>query len=227
MAIKSKLRSHTIEAATKLFCEFGYDRTTFTMVASKSGYSRTAIINHFGGKRELLYAVMETYHCLMQEALDRPVTGNLAHDVIRLSCDYSTFLKGHPETLGLIHLAATMSRNNPSLKEGESTFVDQAVERQLPIVDGLLELYSTPLYEKHWNVRDEIRKDRVLLLQTLDSVLLGPILAQHIWESIGLQWAPFDHVSHAENFLLRWTSLSATDISTAVSDFRASKHHAK
>ncbi|GAA2986244.1 TetR family transcriptional regulator [Actinokineospora diospyrosa] len=48
-----------VEAATALFAERGYRRTTFEDIAARSGVSRGSIPWHFGGKEGLLAAVVD------------------------------------------------------------------------------------------------------------------------------------------------------------------------
>ncbi|RLK61890.1 TetR/AcrR family transcriptional regulator [Actinokineospora cianjurensis] len=48
-----------VEAATALFAERGYRRTTFEDIATRSGVSRGSIPWHFGSKEGLLAAVVE------------------------------------------------------------------------------------------------------------------------------------------------------------------------
>lgn len=56
MASKKKI----IKAATELFANYGYHKTTMDMIAEKAGLSKGSLYWHFASKDELFRAILET-----------------------------------------------------------------------------------------------------------------------------------------------------------------------
>ena len=52
-------RKHTIEAASRLFTEKGFDGTSVQDIVDAVGMSKGAIFHHFNSKEEILYAVAD------------------------------------------------------------------------------------------------------------------------------------------------------------------------
>lgn len=51
-------RQQILESATQVFCEFGYDAATMSIIAARVGGSKGTLYNHFPSKEDLLLATM-------------------------------------------------------------------------------------------------------------------------------------------------------------------------
>jgi AcrR family transcriptional regulator len=59
-------RQRLLEAALKLFSRDGYEATSVAAIAQEAGVSRATFYRHFRGKREVLLALLSTWHDLME-----------------------------------------------------------------------------------------------------------------------------------------------------------------
>lgn len=98
-ATSRESRRLLIDAATELFAERGFRRTTFEDIAERSGISRGSIPWHFGNKNGLLEAVVDELAAGLFTALPRSagLSGGL---------DYAREFTGRPSTRLLITLLA-------------------------------------------------------------------------------------------------------------------------
>lgn len=63
---KQTNRQRLLEAALRLFSRDGYEATSVAAIAREAGVSRATFYRHFRGKREVLLALLSTWHDLME-----------------------------------------------------------------------------------------------------------------------------------------------------------------
>jgi AcrR family transcriptional regulator len=97
-------RSELIDTALRLFAERGFRATTIADIATATGTAHGLVYHYFGGKDELLEAVLDRYTFLprLRELLavspDRPAREVLAEIAVGLSA----MLRDRPEVLRLV-----------------------------------------------------------------------------------------------------------------------------
>lgn len=67
-------RTQITEAAIKCFVEYGYSRTTTTLIAEKAGLSRGAMLHHFPSRLAVVRAAVEHLHSKRLRAFRKAVT---------------------------------------------------------------------------------------------------------------------------------------------------------
>src|SRR5215475_14877054 len=67
-------RTQITEAAIKCFVEYGYSRTTTSLIAEKAGLSRGAMLHHFPSKLAVVRAAVEHLHAKRLRAFRKAVT---------------------------------------------------------------------------------------------------------------------------------------------------------
>ena len=163
-----------LRAALDLFAERGIDATSMDAIAQCSGVSKATIYNHWADKQALLMGVMELIHGLDREPEDVD-SGDICRD-----------------------LATVLTRRPPDE-------FDQVRTRMMPSMIAYSAIH--PEFGKDWRhrvmepprqcLRSILRRgiERRLLPGDLDmevalSLLLGPILYQHIFQKEKLPKAP-------------------------------------
>ncbi|MGW6279520.1 TetR/AcrR family transcriptional regulator [Kribbella sp. NPDC055071] len=66
-------RSAILAAATAMFLEHGYERTSVDAIAASAGVGKQTVYGHFGDKEKLFLAVIEETQRTLAAELDRPL----------------------------------------------------------------------------------------------------------------------------------------------------------
>ncbi|MEM7609674.1 MAG: TetR/AcrR family transcriptional regulator [Myxococcota bacterium] len=95
-------------AATLLFVERGYRPTTLQNVADEAGVAKGLVAFHFGGKRQLLGAVLESYYEAQRAALSAAsVPSDPPRErLLRLLAAYFDFACKHPRFPRLVQMVS-------------------------------------------------------------------------------------------------------------------------
>ena len=105
-----------IEAATRMFLEQGYGRTSMEQIARAAGVAKQTLYNHFGNKEALFHAII-TQRCT--ELLDTLLASNTDTDGIeQVLSRFATALLDillEPSALALHRLIVAESRRLPRL----------------------------------------------------------------------------------------------------------------
>src|SRR5262245_39701141 len=94
---RSETRRLILEAARRMFVEHGYDATTMRSIASKIGYTATAVYHHFKDKSALVAELCAIDFRALTEALRR--AGSVADPIerlLRMGDAYVEFGLTHP-----------------------------------------------------------------------------------------------------------------------------------
>ena len=123
-------RAAILTAATTLFLEAGYDRTSLARVAERAGVSKATLFKQFPTKASLFEAIV----LAVGEAPDRvvpvPPSGDLHAGLLALGWEYVDVLM-HPRTVDLIRLVIAEAPRFPELRERTFDF------GTLPALDAL------------------------------------------------------------------------------------------
>ena len=129
-------RQRIITAAIQLFGQVGYARASTRLIAETAGVNEVTLFRHFGNKKNLLMACMETFNA----------GGFSATFEARLSGDYPSNIalmarlqmQSTAENLNVLHLLLSDARNVPELQqamrrggEGNMALVAAFFQRQI------------------------------------------------------------------------------------------------
>jgi len=68
---RQRLRQRILAAAERLFLKEGYENVSMRQIARQIEYSPTTIYHHFRDKGELFFHLLESYHGMLLERMDR------------------------------------------------------------------------------------------------------------------------------------------------------------
>jgi AcrR family transcriptional regulator len=129
-------RTQIIEAAIKCFIDYGYSRTTTTLIADKAGLSRGAMLHHFPSKLAVVRAAVEYLHAKRLRAFRKAVTKPMADgDHVRQSVEAYWEHVRHPMFVAFFELAVAARTDKelaailrPAQEAFESEWYQAAVE---------------------------------------------------------------------------------------------------
>jgi TetR/AcrR family transcriptional repressor of mexJK operon len=131
-------RDRLVEAARRLFFRYGFAAVTTDMLAAEAGSSKATLYKHFGGKTELLSAVVENEgHRFWLEV------GQIPTDKDRYTKALIDYGKGFlnliadPEVRSFEHLMISEARSHP---DGAATFHAHALMRTLSELTRIIQL---------------------------------------------------------------------------------------
>lgn len=123
-------RAAILDAATALFLETGYDRTSLAKVADRAGVSKATLFKQFPTKAELFEAmVLGAGDTESDEELELP-SGDFRSGLVALGMAYSELLS-RPRMTDLIRAVITESARFPELREQTFDFGTLPVLRSL------------------------------------------------------------------------------------------------
>jgi AcrR family transcriptional regulator len=98
-------RTQITEAAIKCFVEYGYSRTTTTLIAEKAGLSRGAMLHHFPSRLAVVRAAVEHLHSKRLRAFRKAVTKPNDGDHVRQGVEAYWSHVRHPMFVAFFELA--------------------------------------------------------------------------------------------------------------------------
>jgi len=99
-------RTQITEAAIKCFVEYGYSRTTTTLIAEKAGLSRGAMLHHFPSRLAVVRAAVEHLHSKRLRAFRKAVSKTTPEgDHVRQSVEAYWAHVRHPMFVAFFELA--------------------------------------------------------------------------------------------------------------------------
>ncbi|MDQ0725488.1 TetR/AcrR family transcriptional regulator [Microbacterium sp. W4I20] len=123
-------RAAILDAATGLFLELGYERTSLAKVAERGGVSKATLFKQFPTKAELFEAiVLGAGNAEDSEAVEPPA-GDFHSGLVVIGLAYAEVL-GHPRMTDLIRAVITESARFPELREQTFNFGTLPVLRAL------------------------------------------------------------------------------------------------
>ena len=96
-------RRNILDAADKLFCKNGVEKTTMEQLAAEAGYSKPTLYGYFKDKDEVYFALvlefMEKIVVKVDKAIDEQTAFNdtftkICQDVFRLATRYPLYFEG-------------------------------------------------------------------------------------------------------------------------------------
>lgn len=137
------LRQKILTAAAALFGEVGYEKASMRHIASRIGYSATAIYLHFKNKEALMFAVVDEAFSALAADLDAAANkGETPEEKLRqVAWSYIDFGLAHPTHYRLMFVdkpAFLMARNTdgPGLRIQSLDVLQVVIERLLPASRG-------------------------------------------------------------------------------------------
>jgi AcrR family transcriptional regulator len=114
--VADKNRSAILGAATNLFLELGYDRTSLARVADRAGVSKATLFKQFPTKAELFEATVLAAGDTSDSAPLDPPSGHFQAGLVSLGMAYAELLS-RPRMADLIRAVISESARFPELRE--------------------------------------------------------------------------------------------------------------
>lgn len=114
--IAASNRAAILDAATSLFLESGYDRTSLGRVAEDAGVSKATLFKQFPTKAELFEAAVLAAGAVPDGELVEPPSGDFREGLVVLGLAYAELLT-RPRTADLIRAVIAESPRFPELRE--------------------------------------------------------------------------------------------------------------
>ncbi|MRG58395.1 TetR family transcriptional regulator [Agromyces sp. CFH 90414] len=114
--VASTNRASILDAATPLFLEFGYDRTSLARVAERAGVSKATLFKQFPTKAALFEAAVLAVGDAPDAALVEPVTSDFRAGLVELGLAYTELL-ARPGIAEFIRTIIAESPRFPELRE--------------------------------------------------------------------------------------------------------------
>lgn len=166
-------RAAILEAATGLFLELGYDRTSLARVADGAGVSKATLFKQFPTKAELFEAmVLAAGDTPDSEPFDLPA-GDLHAGLVSLGLAYAELL-ARPRMADLIRAVITESPRFPELREQTFNF------GTLPVLTALRRFFQAANDQGAANVND-LDVAAAQFLGMIATVVFWPRLVHGNW----------------------------------------------
>ena len=129
-------RAAIIAAAAQAFFRHGYEAASIEAIAEDAGVSKVTVYNHFGDKRALFAASVETECGAMQQhlAFDGQLDGSLHDLLLAVGTTFVTFLS-RPEIVRFDRRVAAETELHPEV--GQS-FLDSGPRRMLVALAAII-----------------------------------------------------------------------------------------
>ncbi|WP_280397982.1 TetR/AcrR family transcriptional regulator [Nocardia carnea] len=117
--VAQEKRALIVTAATALFLELGYDRTSLARIAERSGVSRATLFKQFPSKAVLFDAIVTESWSTGDEE-DPPQTGNIVEGLRIIGRRYAQLL-GRPQMTDLFRIVIAELPRFPELADAQFT----------------------------------------------------------------------------------------------------------
>lgn len=108
-------RQRIIAAAIQLFGQVGYTRASTRLIAETAGVNEVTLFRHFGNKKNLLLACMETFNAGgFSATFETKLSGDYPSDIALMA---KLQLQNTSENLNMLHLLFSDARNVPELQQ--------------------------------------------------------------------------------------------------------------
>ena len=136
-------RQRIVQAAAKVFDEFGYADATVDNVAAEAGIAKGSVYNYFASKQDLYTAVFtESFVVEESDILDRFERAETATEKLTLLFDNWYQQYGHHKKIGRLVLEcwASAARESQALDKGPMAALLQDIyQRWRPMMAGIIE----------------------------------------------------------------------------------------
>jgi AcrR family transcriptional regulator len=171
--VAAKNRAAILEAATGLFLELGYDRTSLARVADGAGVSKATLFKQFPTKAELFEAtVLAAGDTPDSEPLEPP-SGDFHAGLVGLGMAYAGLLS-RPRMADLIRAVIAESARFPELRERTFDF------GTLPVLRALRQFFQAANTQGTANVND-LDVAAAQFLGMIATVVFWPRLVHGNW----------------------------------------------
>lgn len=166
-------RSTILEAATGLFLELGYDRTSLARVADRAGVSKATLFKQFPTKAELFEAVVLAAGDTPDAEPLEPPAGDFHAGLISLGMAYAELLS-RPRMADLIRAVIAESARFPELRQRTFDF------GTLPVLRALSRFFQAANTHGTANVHD-VDVAAAQFLGMIATVVFWPRLVHGNW----------------------------------------------
>lgn len=171
--VAAKNRAAILKAATGLFLELGYDRTSLARVADSAGVSKATLFKQFPTKAELFEATVLAAGDTPDSPLLEPPSGDFHSGLVDLGTAYAELLS-RPRISDLIRAVIAESARFPELRERTFDF------GTLPVLRALRQFFQTANAQGTANVND-LDVAAAQFLGMIATVVFWPRLVHGNW----------------------------------------------
>ena len=126
-----------LEAAERVFIRSGYDRATIREIAAEAGVAEGTLYNYFGGKREILIALLDlTHESIMAQSAEKLRPEGLEESLVTYIAERLRFAKEHPLTILTLQQAMLDPEVGRYLDSQVSEGQDQTIARFRTLFDS-------------------------------------------------------------------------------------------
>jgi TetR/AcrR family fatty acid metabolism transcriptional regulator len=185
---KDSTKSRILRAATRLFAEQGYQKTTIVDISREAGFSEAALYEYFEGKEDLLLTIPDVWvNAAIQELKEQLFGIKGAFNKLRkFVWWYLRYIEKDPPTAKIVFLSIKVNR----------LFIDTAVYANVKTFYGtLLDIFE------EGKQSGEMRSD--LDPYVARSIVLGTV--EHIvirWLLKDMSYSLFDNIEHGFDILV-------------------------
>lgn len=176
-----------LEVAAPLFFERGYEGTEMAEIAERAGVSRALLHRHFGGKQEILLAIVRTVAEVPPTTLHDP---SIPLEE-RLEVNAAAWLDHFEANPNLLAITQAPIGGNAeigaAIEEVREHIIGRILDNYLDgapapeplwvMMRGYLAMILTVAHEWLWRKRASREQVRVMMVSTLESMLAGTVPA--------------------------------------------------
>ncbi len=123
-------REAIVEAATRLFLEFGFGSVSMDDLAQAAGLARRTLYNQFVSKEEIFREMLRSVSRELEDAFPPGIeTQGEAEHVLRVIAQMILRLHENPDYLGFLRMVVADSRQFPWIAEEFAAVMDPQTER--------------------------------------------------------------------------------------------------
>ncbi|MDL5350150.1 TetR/AcrR family transcriptional regulator [Microbacterium sp. zg-YB36] len=171
--ISSGNRAVILDAATDLFLEFGYDRTSLARVAERAGVSKATLFKQFPTKAELFEATALAAGDTPASEFAEPTPEDFHAGLVHLGSAYAELLS-RPRIVDLMRAVIAESARFPELRQRTFDF------GTLPVLSALRRYFQTANAHGSASV-DDLDVAAAQFLGMIATVVFWPYLVHGTW----------------------------------------------
>ena len=191
MSQKSSMNStkeRILSAATKLFAEQGYQKTTIVEISKEAGFSEAALYEYFQGKEDLLNAIPSAWSAEAVEEVKEQLFGikGASNKLRKFLWWYLRYIENHSLTAKVVFLHLKVSR----------TFVDTPVYPKVKtFYSFLIDIFEEG--RKSGEFREDLNPylARAIFLGTIEHTIIR-------WLLKDMSYSLFDTLEHTFELLM-------------------------
>ncbi len=185
---KNSTKERILRAATKLFAEQGYQKTTIVEISKEAGFSEAALYEYFQGKEDLLHTIPDVWLAAALDEVKEQLFGikGACNKLRKFLWWYLRYVERHALTAKVVFLHLKVSR----------TFVDSSVYPNVKIFYSfLIDIFEEG--RKSGEFREDLNPylARAIFVGTIEHTIIR-------WLLKDMSYSLFDTLEHTFELLV-------------------------